>query len=600
MRAATICLSVTVLLLVCSAVSHSVQPGEIGENERWIMVDVLCGQITEDTMTNFTFYVTCLTTVQPGVRLEMLGMGYADWGVKVKVYGTLYFSAYMTWNTTDPQPDPIYDQWWGISVYPGGKIEAIDFEMKHSLHGLWVGSDSNTIRKGLVQDSVGGSPDEGYGISVSGNNNTVEDVTFRDVNVGVELSDDGHGNIVRNSRFFSLGEGVRLGGRFTAAANNTVVCNEFMDNYMNIYVPPGSTGNRIHHNNFYATEWTVVLDESRNIWDDGYPNGGNYWLDYVGNDSHRGVDQNFPGADGIGDEPYNVPSWALDLFDNYPFKDPVSMSGCPSPPPQMPKGPIPPYNLSANLENPLHSDVNISWNLSLDDGSPDFQNYAIYYGQDYDSTGASYQFLAEVPSGQNYYVHKGAGYGDPLNYFYYVQANDSSGYPAKNDTQVAKFKQSIQNGWNLISVPLQMRDMSLQNIFNTIVVERAVVYDPLLAGGNWREYNIQKAYQTLDSLTITQGVWIQASQDGNMTIAGVVPHFTAMQLEPGWNLVSYSSFKDRNVSTTLSIIPYDNVETHISGSGPCNLVSMNPSDIMTAGRGYWIDVVGSCVWIVQN
>ncbi|UCD93320.1 MAG: right-handed parallel beta-helix repeat-containing protein [Methanobacteriota archaeon] len=502
----------------------------------------------------------------------------------------------MTWNTTGTPSEPERWRWFGIWVR--GHIEAEYFDISHTYwHGISLGSSNNTLRSGTFEDVVEQMGfHDGYAVSISSDNNIVEGITVVNGFGGIFL-DDGSGNLIRRSRFENLARGIRMGD-MGQPTWNTLICNDFRDNTVHVVGQQG--GNNIfHHNNFMGQGY--AYEEWHNIWHDGYPSGGNYWSDYVGNDSYRGPNQDFPGADGIGDEPYKgIYSFGSENYDDYPFMNPVPKSGCPSPPPQMPKGPIPPYNLSANLENPLHSDVNISWNLSLDDGSPDFQNYAIYYGQDYDSTGASYQFLAEVPSGQNYYVHNGAGYGDALNYFYYVQANDSSGYPAKNDTQVAKFKQNIQSGWNLISVPLQMRDVSIQNVFSTIVVERAMVYEPLLAGGNWREYNIQKPYQTLDSLTITQGVWIQASQDGNMTIAGVVPHFTAMQLEPGWNLVSYASFKDRNVSTTLSIIPYNNVETHIPGSGPYNLVSMNPNDIMIAGRGYWIDIETSCVWIVQN
>jgi len=53
-----------------------------------------------------------------------------------------------------------------------------------------------------------------------------------------------------------------------------------------------------------------------NIWDDGYPSGGNYWSDYAGVDEKSGPNQNQPGSDGIGDTPYVINS---NNRDNYPL-----------------------------------------------------------------------------------------------------------------------------------------------------------------------------------------------------------------------------------------------------------------------------------------
>jgi len=49
-----------------------------------------------------------------------------------------------------------------------------------------------------------------------------------------------------------------------------------------------------------------------NVWDDGYPSGGNYWSDYTG------VDAN---SDGIGDTPYILDAQNVD---NYPLMQPFN------------------------------------------------------------------------------------------------------------------------------------------------------------------------------------------------------------------------------------------------------------------------------------
>jgi parallel beta-helix repeat protein len=76
----------------------------------------------------------------------------------------------------------------------------------------------------------------------------------------------------------------------------------------------GSYNNRVYHDNFINNTYQVITD-SANIWDDGYPSGGNYWSDYTGVDEKSGPNQDQPGRDGIGDTPYPI-------GDRYPLINP--------------------------------------------------------------------------------------------------------------------------------------------------------------------------------------------------------------------------------------------------------------------------------------
>ena len=82
-----------------------------------------------------------------------------------------------------------------------------------------------------------------------------------------------------------------------------------------------SSNNIICHNNFVDNFEQVRSDNSTNLWDDGYPSGGNYWSDYAGVDFYRGLYQNETGSDGIGDTPYVVDE---NNQDNYPLIEPWS------------------------------------------------------------------------------------------------------------------------------------------------------------------------------------------------------------------------------------------------------------------------------------
>ena len=70
-----------------------------------------------------------------------------------------------------------------------------------------------------------------------------------------------------------------------------------------------SSKNLIYSNNF-ARNIKQIDDQAGfgyvNLWDNGYPSGGNYWSDYTGQDTKRGPSQDQSGSDGIGDTTYNI------------------------------------------------------------------------------------------------------------------------------------------------------------------------------------------------------------------------------------------------------------------------------------------------------
>jgi parallel beta-helix repeat protein len=121
----------------------------------------------------------------------------------------------------------------------------------------------------------------------------------------------GQNNITNNR------EGVRI----FLSNDNTINDNRLLKNIeygINIY---NSTRNKLYHNNFInnTVQNAKVLNAS-SVWDDSYPDGGNYWSDYLGLDSYWGPKQDQPGADGIGDTPHIIDS---DNMDKYPLVIPA-------------------------------------------------------------------------------------------------------------------------------------------------------------------------------------------------------------------------------------------------------------------------------------
>jgi hypothetical protein len=112
----------------------------------------------------------------------------------------------------------------------------------------------------------------------------------------------------------------RNGAVLTSSSNVTFLTNAFDYNTQGLIL--NSTQNMlVYHNNFYGdTPLAVDLQGSNNFWDNGYPDGGNFWTDFKGVDNCSGPNQDIcTGPDGTGDTPYTFNY----NQDNYPLVNPI-------------------------------------------------------------------------------------------------------------------------------------------------------------------------------------------------------------------------------------------------------------------------------------
>jgi len=139
------------------------------------------------------------------------------------------------------------------------------------------------------------------------------------------------GNTITNSRY-----GIDL---IYSSNNNSISRNNITNNYLGIYLDSSSdnsisgnnianngygiwldssSNNRFYHNNFIDNTQQVHIYTTgyANVWDDGYPSGGNYWSDFNPPDVFSGAYQNETGSDKIGDTPYIIDA---ENADSYPL-----------------------------------------------------------------------------------------------------------------------------------------------------------------------------------------------------------------------------------------------------------------------------------------
>jgi len=129
---------------------------------------------------------------------------------------------------------------------------------------------------------------------------------------GIVLHDCNHNIIDENFISNSSGNAIRL----HLSDNNLLNGNSVINSSVGLFFFSSSQNTMIHNN---LRQVFLEGESFDNVWDDGYPSGGNYWSDYMGNDDFWGKDQNLKGCDLIGDTPYVIDE---NNMDNYPLMMP--------------------------------------------------------------------------------------------------------------------------------------------------------------------------------------------------------------------------------------------------------------------------------------
>jgi parallel beta-helix repeat protein len=166
--------------------------------------------------------------------------------------------------------------------------------------------DNNTIIGNFVGVNLGDQY-RGSRLNVIRYNDITQD------HYGVFLAHANNNEIYGNTIHGNEWNGVELDW----CEGNAVQGNTISDNGAYGFEIPLETPGRdnlIYHNNFLNNSYGVSASTYRNIWDDGYPSGGNYWDDYIGKDSSSGFFQNITGSDGIGDDSYSLDENNRDRF----------------------------------------------------------------------------------------------------------------------------------------------------------------------------------------------------------------------------------------------------------------------------------------------
>jgi parallel beta-helix repeat protein len=170
----------------------------------------------------------------------------------------------------------------GIDLVSKSKVTIKNTQIKAFWNGIRLGNSSTNI---IYGNNITTS-NTAVGVYHSSNNNTISRNSLTSSNYyGIGLLDSSDNRISGNNiTDNSVGISLLVLIDINKPTNNHILHNNFVNNTQSAHVPEGS---------------------STNIWDDGYPSGGNYWSDYHGNDADH---------DGIGDDPYVIDANDVDHY----------------------------------------------------------------------------------------------------------------------------------------------------------------------------------------------------------------------------------------------------------------------------------------------
>jgi len=157
------------------------------------------------------------------------------------------------------------------------------------------GSSNNNITQNYLMSNY-----DGIRLYESSNNSITENIVIENY-YGISLSSSSGNNIISNNVTANNG-GISL---YWSSNENRIVKNHVALNTLSGLRLNESSNNHIYHNNFVDNIEQVHNINSTNVWDDGYPSGGNYWSNYTGIDAN---------IDGIGDSSYEIDSMNIDHY----------------------------------------------------------------------------------------------------------------------------------------------------------------------------------------------------------------------------------------------------------------------------------------------
>lgn len=193
------------------------------------------------------------------------------------------------------------------------------------------------------------------------------------------------------------------------------------------------------------------------------------------------------------------------------------------------------------------------------------------------------------------YADGGAG-SDTNSWYYVVRVVDMAMNEDSNTEIVGKFYRPAGGNWNMVSVPLQPWNTSIDQVFAYSNWDYAMAYSM----NDWQSKATFRPASQNDLTTVnsTMGAWLRQPTPTGMRFVGKLMPSTQIPLKAGWNLVGYPTIAQRTVQDALAGTGWDAVEAY-DASSPYRLRAMGGTEYMQPGNGYWVHVPTDVTWTVN-
>ena len=175
-------------------------------------------------------------------------------------------------------------------------------------------------------------------------------------------------------------------------------------------------------------------------------------------------------------------------------------------------------------------------------------------------------------------------------------------YPLTAPFDYIEYNVPLQEGWNLISIPVRQLDWSLNSVLESIAGQWDVIQTYDTPTDTWISHSIHRppVLNDLNEMNHFKSYWVNITQPGvTLTIKGdAFGSPLSMPLYAGWNLVGYPSQVPETVAnaffgTTADIVMVGDT------SQPYNLREVASSYLMQPGEGYVVHVLADSTWVVD-